>query len=216
MDCILLFTYYTNPIVHFSNFDWIFTYAEDFFFYSYNLVSFSLSNFILNDNNFLLNKTYMNNSNLYAYDLFLSVVLTQFYYLSIYVTPYFNEFFKHLLSSVEYTNMFYIHPEIYFILKDYSNNYVAFFADIVVSVYLDQLSETFTHPLFVLLEIISFFLLLMYLLIIYFSYYNNSTSEENLIDHDYLVTTLTVESEEEIGSIDDTLLSLVLFTLLFL
>jgi len=202
--------------VAFSNFDWVFSYAEDFFFYSYKLVSFNLSNFVVNDNNYLLNKTYMSNYNLYSYDLFLSVIITQFYYLSVYTTPYFNDFFKHILNSVEYTDFFVIHPEIYFIFKDYSNQYGVFFTDLLVSLHTNFITETFIHPLFVLVEIISFFMLLSYFLIMYFSYYNNSTTEENLIDHDYLVGTVTVESEEEIGSIDDTLLSMVIFTLLFL
>jgi hypothetical protein len=34
----------------------------------------------------------------------------------------------------------------------------------------------------------------------YFSYYGNSTKEYNLIDHDYLLTSTTVEAEEEISS----------------
>jgi hypothetical protein len=34
----------------------------------------------------------------------------------------------------------------------------------------------------------------------YFSYYGNSTNEYNLIDHDYLLTSTTVEAEEEISS----------------
>lgn len=175
-----------------------------------------MSNFITNDNNFFLTKNYIGSYNLYSYDLFLSVILTQFYYVSVYFMPYFNEFFKHLVNSVEYSNMYHIHPEIYFVFKDYSNHYSVLFTESIISIYLDQISETFIHPLFILLEIVSFFMLLLYFVVIYFSYYGNSTSEDNLIDHDYLVTSLTVESEEEISSFDDTILALVILTLLFL
>lgn len=132
------------------------------------------------------------------------------------MVPYFNEFFKHLLSSVEYTNMYHIHPEIFFAFKDYSNHYSTVFAESIMSVFLDEISETFIHPLFVLLEIVSFFMLISYFLIAYFSYYGNATTEDSLIDHDYLAATLTTEAEEEVSSFDDAVLGLVLLTLLFL
>jgi hypothetical protein len=185
-----------------------------FFFYSYNLISFDLSNLISDDNKYLIHKLYIN-SNFFSYDLCVSLLITQLYYISIYTTPYFNEFFKHLLNSVDYTDFFFIHPEIYFIVKDYSNIYSIFCTEISTAVCSNYIRETFVHPFFVLIEIVSFFMLVIYFAIIYFSYYNNSTTEENLIDHDYLSNSLTVESEEEIGSFDDTVLSLVLFTLLF-
>jgi len=50
----------------------------------------------------------------------------------------------------------------------------------------------------------------------FFSYYNSSTREENTIDHDYLIANATVEAEEEIGSLDDMLLSVVFISFIFL
>ncbi|HRP26158.1 hypothetical protein [Thauera sp.] len=200
----------------FSNFDWIFTYTEDFLSYSYNLVSFNLSNMIVSDGNYFINKMYVSNYNFFSYDLFISVLITQIYYMTVNMTPYFNEFFKHLLNSVEYTDFFYIHPEIYFIFKNNSNYYYVYFTDLAVSLHTNLVTETFIHTLFSFIELVSFFMLLSFFLIMYFSYYNNSTTEENLIDHDYIVNSTTVESEEEIGSIDDTFLTVLITTLLFL
>jgi hypothetical protein len=58
-------------------------------------------------------------------------------------------------------------------------------------------------------------MILVIVLIVYFTYYSNSTFEEYLIDHDFLNISVTVESEEEIGSIDDTLLIVLLLILIF-
>jgi len=40
----------------------------------------------------------------------------------------------------------------------------------------------------------------------YFSFYSSSTKEESTIDSDYLSASITVESEKELGSIDDILM----------
>jgi hypothetical protein len=40
----------------------------------------------------------------------------------------------------------------------------------------------------------------------YFSFYSTATKEEATIDADYLSASITVESEKEIGSIDDILM----------
>jgi len=52
-------------------------------------------------------------------------------------------------------------------------------------------------------------------LYIFFSYYSSSSKEESLIDHDFLIANVTVESEEEIGAIDDILIGSVLLVFLF-
>jgi len=49
----------------------------------------------------------------------------------------------------------------------------------------------------------------------YFTYYNSSVKEENTIDSDYISANLLVESEKEIGSLDDTILALIILTYIF-
>jgi len=58
--------------------------------------------------------------------------------------------------------------------------------------------------------------LVIMFLIIYFSYYNNYNSEDNILDHDYLVYNVTIEAEEEIGSMDDMLITSVILLYTFL
>jgi hypothetical protein len=76
--------------------------------------------------------------------------------------------------------------------------------------------ESIVNPVMLIphfLVLCTFFLLF---LVMFFSYYNSSTREENTIDHDFLIANATVESEEEIGSIDDMLLSVIFISFIFL
>lgn len=49
----------------------------------------------------------------------------------------------------------------------------------------------------------------------YFSFYSTSSKEEATIDADYLSASLTVESEKEIGSLDDILMPAIVFIYIF-
>jgi hypothetical protein len=49
----------------------------------------------------------------------------------------------------------------------------------------------------------------------YFSFYSSASKEESTVDADYLSASLTVESEKEIGSIDDILMPLIIFLYTF-
>jgi hypothetical protein len=60
-----------------------------------------------------------------------------------------------------------------------------------------------------------FFLVLLFI-ITYFSYFNNLNTEDNIVDHDYLAFNVTIEAEEEIGSMDDMLLTSVILLYIFL
>jgi uncharacterized membrane protein len=68
--------------------------------------------------------------------------------------------------------------------------------------------------MFIILNIILSTSAVLLLIAFYFSYYNNSTKDENTIDQDYLVASMSVEAEEEIASIDD--ISITLFLLIYL
>ena len=66
---------------------------------------------------------------------------------------------------------------------------------------------------FVDLLILSFFV--GSLLIIYVAYYNPSSMENNTIDSDYLSSSLLVESEKEIASLDDLILAVLIVSYIF-
>jgi hypothetical protein len=49
----------------------------------------------------------------------------------------------------------------------------------------------------------------------FFSYYFSATKEESTVDSDYLSASITVESEKELGSIDDLLLCSIIIVYTF-
>jgi len=53
-------------------------------------------------------------------------------------------------------------------------------------------------------------------MLLYFVYFNTSSKEDNIADHDFLAMNVTIEAEEEIGSMDDILMSLAILIFLFL
>jgi hypothetical protein len=50
---------------------------------------------------------------------------------------------------------------------------------------------------------------------VYFNYFSTSTKEDSITDHDYMVSNMTLESEEEISAIDDMLMGAVIFVYIF-
>jgi len=76
--------------------------------------------------------------------------------------------------------------------------------------------ENFLNPVLILPHLIVIAMFVMFFISLYFSYYNSSVKEENTIDHDYLIANATVEAEEEIGSLDDMLLSILILSYIFL
>lgn len=79
----------------------------------------------------------------------------------------------------------------------------------------EALVETVSNPVVMFPQ----FLFLLYLTIIfvsiYFNYFTTPNKEEVLIDADYLVCSIVVESEKEITSLDDMLLASVVLIYVF-
>jgi hypothetical protein len=63
------------------------------------------------------------------------------------------------------------------------------------------------------------FLAMLYLatlfIMFFFSFYNNYSTEENTIDSDFLLTSTIVESEKELGSLDDMLFGILIISYIF-
>lgn len=143
--------------------------------------------------------------------------MDQLTYLIILNLPFFNEFFKNLFTSFELNNIFLFHPEYFFIFKNILINYLNYYStNIYLSNFNLVLDESFISPVMMLSQLILIYFLVLIFLITYFSYYNNANSEDNILDHDYLAFNVTIEAEEEIGSMDDMLLTSVILLYIFL
>ena len=98
-------------------------------------------------------------------------------------------------------------------LNDFYQNY---FTNIYLSIYLLNINESYITSIMLIPQFIFIFILVLFLLLTYFNYYINYNTEENIIDHDYLTYNVTIEAEEEIGSMDDMLLTSVILLYVFL
>ena len=96
------------------------------------------------------------------------------------------------------------HPEVFFFKNQFYNNFFFnFLTDTNISAiqYLDSkslLSPIMLFPQFLFIVYMGFLLVSFY-----FSYYSSSSKEESTIDDDYLSASITIESEKELGSLDD-------------
>lgn len=152
----------------------------------------------------------------YHYNLLSNFILDKIYFLSILSLPYFNEFFRHFLNSSDFNNFFYHHPELYLIYKNYIFDfYINYFSNMYTSLYLLQYNESYISVVLVFFQFLILLFLILLFLITYFCYFITVCDSDNIIDHDYLLFNVLVESEEEVGSMDDMLLSSVLLIYIF-
>lgn len=144
-------------------------------------------------------------------------MMDSLHFTSLLLAPYFAEFFRHYFESTEFAFFYENHPEYYLIFKDYIlNNYSMYFSNFYLSLYNLSVNESFFTPVMLFSQFIIIFFTVSSFFLVYFNYYGTISSEENLIDHDYLIFNVTIEAEEEIGSLDDMLLSSVILLYIFL
>jgi len=111
----------------------------------------------------------------------------------------------------------FMHPEYYYISDTFLKTFILPFSseiDTLISIMVNK--DNLINPFVLIPNLIFNFLVISLFLTIFFSYYNNSSKEENTIDHDFLISNTTVEAEEEIGSIDDLMISVVIICFIFL
>lgn len=200
------------------NTNWLFSFTENFFSYSYNITYNLFNSYIYQENINLINKIYWNKTiSSFETNLIISVLLDQIYFISLFFFPFFDNFYNHLINTFEFNTLILNHPEYYFIYKNYLNDfYQSYFTNMYLSIYLLNINESYITSIMLLPQFIFIFLLVLFLLLTYFNYYINYNTEDNIIDHDYLTYNVTIEAEEEIGSMDDMLLTSVILLYIFL
>lgn len=151
------------------------------------------------------------------FTLFWSVMLDKFLISNLFKLPYQDNWFKFLTQNYDTSLLFINHPE-YFFISDYivKTFILPFSSNIDNIIYVLNDEENFLNPVLILPHLIVISMFVMFFISLYFSYYNSSVREENTIDHDYLIANATVEAEEEIGSLDDMLLSILILSYIFL
>jgi hypothetical protein len=108
------------------------------------------------------------------------------------------------------------YPELTFVQSAVVNEYVLpFTTPFFAALYNPIIQEGMSFILFDLTAYLLCAFVVVQFLTFLFSFYDNPNSNDNTVDSDYLVSSMTVESEEEIASVDDLSLGLYLLVFLF-
>jgi len=75
--------------------------------------------------------------------------------------------------------------------------------------------ESWLSPSVQLIDLIIIIFFISFFIFFYFSYYNSYNKENNTVDSDYLLCSIFFESEKEIASLDDLILSIIIITYIF-
>lgn len=205
-----------NSITHTKG--WLYSFSENFFAYTYDITYYIFENYIYVEAPHIKFKKYWINSiKTDQYGYLNAFIMDQLYALSIILLPFFNEFLRHFANTIEFSTFLENHPEYYLIFKDYAlNYYFYYFTNYYISLYSLSITESFLTPVMIVFQFFFIIFFVLMFLMVYFNYYGTLSSEDNLIDHDYLVFNVTIEAEEEIGSLDDMLLASVILLYIFL
>ena len=117
--------------------------------------------------------------------------------------------------STDSTYIFIYNPELIFLKKQLLVEYLPYVSNLFLILNDNVLTESFTSPIIMIPQF--FFLVYSSLIFIsfYFNYFISPTKEEALIDNDYLINSMTVESEKEITAFDDMILATIILIYIF-
>ena len=123
---------------------------------------------------------------------------------------------RSFLSNKDTTIFVLYHPEILFFKNQIINNYFFdFLTDINISAVQQIETQSFLSPIMLFPQLLFIGYIGFIFVSFYFSFYSSSSKEESTIDSDYLIASITVESEKEIGSMDDIIMTLIIVVYVF-
>ena len=201
----------------FNSADWIYTYSEALYAYNYKLTYFKFLNYFFQDSFdiFFITLWYLsiNTSNL---QLFWSIMLDIYVLTGLNKFSLTDEWFRNFYTSKDSVLIILHHPESLFINNQINNNYLLnFLTDSTIAIFDYLQSESWVPAVMLLPQLLFTVYVALIFISFYFSFYSSSVKEESTIDSDYLCSTALVESEKEIGSFDDILMSLLVFLYFF-
>jgi len=117
--------------------------------------------------------------------------------------------------SSDSTYIFIYNPELLFIKKQLLSDNLQYMSNLFLILSEGVLVESYTSPIIMIPQF--FFLVYSAIIFIsfYFNYFLTPTKEESLIDNDYLINSMTVESEKEITAFDDMILATIILMYIF-
>ena len=188
--------------------DWLYTHVETLYIYDYKILYFWILNSVYDESiDFFFTSVWYVALQTTGLQLFWSVVLDNYITAQLLQFNLTDEWVRSFISSKDTALFVIYHPEIIFFKNQIINNFFFdFLADINVSAiqYLD--SQSLLTPIMLFPQLIFIAYCGFFFVAFFFSFYSSSSKEESTIDADYLSASITVESEKEIGSLDDMLM----------
>lgn len=211
------FNYDTSIHSMYNGIDWIYTHVETLYMYDYNVVYFWLLNNIYDESmDFFFLSVWYSSLQTSSLQLFWSVILDNYFIGSLFQLSLTDEWVRSFMSGKDSSLFMIHHPEIIFFKNQILNNYFfEFLTDINISAiqYLD--SQSLLSPIMLFPQLLFITYLGFLFVSFYFSFYSSSSKEESTVDADYLSASLTIESEKELGSLDDILMPIIVLIYTF-
>ena len=202
------FNYDTSIHAMYSGIDWLYTNVETLYIYDYKIVYFWFLNSVYDESiDFFFTSVWYISLQTAGLQLFWSVILDSYITSQLLQLNLTDEWVRSFISSKDTALFIIYHPEAIFFKNQILNNFFFdYLTDISFSTiqYLDHQSLLTPIMLFPQLLFISY--VAFFFTAFFFSYYSNSSKEESTVDSDFLAASITVESEKEIGSLDDILM----------
>lgn len=200
--------YETGIHAMYSGIDWVYTYVETLYIYDYKIVYFWLLNNVYDESiDFFFLSVWYSSLQISGLQLFWSIILDNYITTNLFQFSLTDEWVRSYISSKDSALFVIYHPEVIFLKNQIINNYFFdFLADINISSIQYLESHSFLTPIMLFPQLLFLGYVGFFFVAFYFSYYSSSSKEESTIDSDYLSASITVESEKEIGSLDDLLM----------
>lgn len=211
------FNYDTSIHAMYSGIDWVYTHVETLYIYDYKIVYFWLLNNVFDESmDFFFSSIWCISLQTSGLQLFWSIILDNYIATNVFQFSLTDEWVRSYISSKDTALFVIFHPEVIFLKNQIINNFFFdFLADVNFSAiqYLD--SQSLLTPIMLFPQLLFIIYMGFFFVSFYFSFYSTSSKEESTVDADYLSASITVESEKEIGSMDDILMSFVILIYVF-
>ena len=196
---------------------WVYSYTEYLYSYNYKITYFSFLNYFFDDSiDLFFNTLWFISLNTISFQLFWSIILDTYVLSGVGKYILLDEWFQTLIASNNTSIFILTHPEVILFRSQFCNNAISsFFSDKYLSIFELLDSESFLPVIMLVPQLLFVISIMTVFIIFYFSYYSSPVKEEALVDSDYLAASLTIESEKELGSIDDYILTILVFMYMF-
>ena len=214
---ILSFNYSTGIHFMYSGIDWIYTHVETLYMYDYKVVYFWFLNSVYDESiDFFFTSIWFLSLQTSSLQLFWSVLLDSYIFNTILQFSLTDEWVRGFISSKDTALLVVYHPEVVFFKNQIFNNFFfEYLSDINIAAIQYLEAQSLLTPIMLFPQLLFLGYIAFLFTAFYFSFYSSSSKEESTVDADYLSASITVESEKEIGSIDDIVMPAIVFIYTF-